>query len=103
MSTNSMMKRAIVLWAIACTLSGVLLYAEQIRRQFWERDREFSALFSESSAVLTQNESVLPLLNGDEDITALRKNSPSARPENDGTPTGCGAGGACPRDAVLAL
>lgn len=76
MTTNSMMKRAIVLWAIACTLSGVLLYAEQIRRQFWERDREFSALFSELSAVLTQNESVLPLLNGDEDIAALRKKFP---------------------------
>ena len=76
MTTNSMMKRAIVFWAIACTLSGVLLYAEQIRRQFWERDREFSALLSELSAVMTQNESVLPLLNGDEDIAALRKKFP---------------------------
>lgn len=76
MTTKNMMRRAIVLWAIACTLSGVLLYAEQIRRQFWERDREFAALFAELSAVLTQNESVLPLLNGDEDIAALRKKFP---------------------------
>lgn len=76
MTTKNMLRRAIVLWAIACTLSGVLLYAEQIRRQFWERDREFAALFAELSAVLTQNESVLPLLNGDEDIAALRKKFP---------------------------
>ena len=41
-----------------------------------ERDREFTALYSGIGAVLTQNESVLPLLTGDEDLTALRKNSP---------------------------
>ena len=53
-----------------------MLYAEQIRRQFWERDREFSTRYSTLSAVLTQNESVLPLLNGEEDLAALRKKFP---------------------------
>lgn len=61
---------------MACLISGVLLYAEQIRRQFWERDREFSTRYSTLSAVLTQNESVLPLLNGEEDLAALRKKFP---------------------------
>ncbi|WP_336211843.1 sensor histidine kinase [Enterobacter sp. P82] len=73
---NPFIKRGIIIWTIVCVISGVLLYAEQIRRQFWERDREFTALFSELSAVLTQNESVLPLLNGDEDIVSLRKKFP---------------------------
>ncbi|MCP1113619.1 sensor histidine kinase [Enterobacter sp. 168J2] len=71
-----MIKRSIALWVLVCLISGVLLYAEQIRRQFWERDREFTALYSAIGAVLTQNESVLPLLNGDEDITALSKKFP---------------------------
>ncbi|WP_320726582.1 sensor histidine kinase [Enterobacter sp. 118C5] len=71
-----MIKRSIALWVLVCLISGVLLYAEQIRRQFWERDREFTALYSAIGAVLTQNESVLPLLTGDEDITALRKKFP---------------------------
>lgn len=61
---------------MACLISGVLLYAEQIRRQFWERDREFSTRYSTLSAVLTQNESVLPLLNGEEDLAGLRKKFP---------------------------
>ncbi|WP_447855464.1 sensor histidine kinase [Enterobacter sp. WI-ESBL-E8] len=73
---NPFLKRGIIAWTIVCLISGVLLYAEQIRRQFWERDREFAVLFAELSAVLTQNESVLPLLNGDEDIAALRKKFP---------------------------
>ncbi len=71
-----MIKRSIAVWVMVCLISGVLLYAEQIRRQFWERDREFTALYSAIGAVLTQNESVLPLLNGDENITALRKKFP---------------------------
>lgn len=61
---------------MACLISGVLLYAEQIRRQFWERDREFSTRYSTLSTVLTQNESVLPLLNGEEDLAGLRKKFP---------------------------
>ncbi|MDK9357417.1 ATP-binding protein [Lelliottia sp. V106_10] len=76
MTSQKLIRRALVVWIILCLLSSVLLYAEQIRRQFWERDREFTALFSGISAVLTQNESVLPLLNGDEDLTALRKKFP---------------------------
>ncbi|MGC8401485.1 hypothetical protein ACP3P6_16270 [Enterobacter mori] len=73
---NTLFTRAIIVWIALCFVSGILLYAEQIRRQYWERDREYSALFSEISAVLTQNESVLPLLSGDEDITALNKKFP---------------------------
>jgi signal transduction histidine kinase len=66
----------VIVWLLVCLISGVLLYAEQIRRQFWERDREFSTRYSTLSAVLTQNESVLPLLNGEEDLAALRKKFP---------------------------
>ncbi|HHA2327294.1 TPA: sensor histidine kinase [Enterobacter ludwigii] len=73
---NTLFRRTVIVWLLACLISGVLLYAEQIRRQFWERDREFSTRYSTLSAVLTQNESVLPLLNGEEDLTALRKKFP---------------------------
>lgn len=73
---HTLITRALVVWAVVCLISSVLLYTEQIRRQFWERDRAFSALFSEIGAVLTQNESVLPLLSGDEDIAALRTKFP---------------------------
>jgi signal transduction histidine kinase len=76
MSNSNLIKRSIEVWAIVCLISGALLYAEQIRRQFWAQDREFSTLYSTIGAVLTQNESVLPLLSGDEDITALRKKFP---------------------------
>jgi hypothetical protein len=76
MSNANLIKRSIAVWAIVCLISGALLYAEQIRRQFWAQDREFSALYSTIGAVLTQNESVLPLLSGDEDIAALRKKFP---------------------------
>ncbi|KYO05271.1 sensor histidine kinase [Enterobacter ludwigii] len=73
---NTLFRRTVIVWLMACLISGVLLYAEQIRRQFWERDREFSTRYSTLSAVLTQNESVLPLLNGEEDLAALRKKFP---------------------------
>ncbi|HEM8021036.1 sensor histidine kinase [Enterobacter ludwigii] len=73
---NTLFRRTVIVWLLACLISGVLLYAEQIRRQFWERDREFSTRYSTLSAVLTQNESVLPLLNGEEDLGALRKKFP---------------------------
>ncbi|ENN7016089.1 ATP-binding protein [Enterobacter ludwigii] len=73
---NTLFRRTVIVWLLACLISGVLLYAEQIRRQFWERDREFSTRYSTLSAVLTQNESVLPLLNGEEDLAGLRKKFP---------------------------
>ncbi|EKS6737486.1 two-component sensor histidine kinase [Enterobacter ludwigii] len=73
---NTLFRRTVIVWLMACLISGVLLYAEQIRRQFWERDREFSTRYSTLSAVLTQNESVLPLLNGEEDLAGLRKKFP---------------------------
>lgn len=76
MNTSHLRQRSIAVWVLLCLISSALLYAEQIRRQYWERDRAFSTLFSNLSAVLTQNESVLPLLNGDEDIAALRKKFP---------------------------
>jgi len=76
MNSRKFLQRGLLIWLIACLLSSVLLYAEQIRRQFWDLDREFAAAFAEAGAVLTQNESVLPLLNGDEDLAALRKKFP---------------------------
>lgn len=79
MSRTTFLQRGILVWLTLCLLSSVLLYAEQIRRQFWELDREFATAFTEIGAVLTQNESVLPLLNGDEDLAALRKKFPQIR------------------------
>ena len=68
--------RGALFWLIACLLSSALLYAEQIRRQYWESDRAFTALFSTISTALTQNESVIPILNGDEDPVLLRQKFP---------------------------
>ncbi len=76
MNSQNFQKRGILIWLVLCLLSSVLLYAEQIRRQFWDLDRDFALAFTEAGAVLTQNESVLPLLNGDEDLAALRKKFP---------------------------
>ncbi len=92
MSNSNLIKRSIAVWAIVCLISGALLYAEQIRRQFWGQDREFSALYSTIGAVLTQNESVLPLLSGNEDIAALRKKFPHilALEKDNGSGAGCG-------------
>ena len=76
MNNRKFLNRGLLIWLIACLLSSGLLYAEQIRRQFWDLDRAFATAFAEAGAVLTQNESVLPLLNGDEDPAALRKKFP---------------------------
>ncbi|WP_333849937.1 sensor histidine kinase [Leclercia sp.] len=76
MNNRKFLHRGLLIWLLLCLLSSVLLYAEQIRRQFWDLDREFATAFAEAGAVLTQNESVLPLLNGDEDLAALRKKFP---------------------------
>jgi hypothetical protein len=76
MNSKTFLRRSLLLWLCLSVLCGMLLYAEQIRRQFWDLDRDFSALYSGIGAVLTQNESVLPLLNGDEDLAALRKKFP---------------------------
>ncbi|WP_330982368.1 MULTISPECIES: hypothetical protein [Enterobacterales] len=50
--------RAMLLWLVACLLCSALLYAEQIRRQYWQFDRAYTLLFSTVSTALTQNESV---------------------------------------------
>lgn len=76
MNSKIFIKRATLLWLLLCLLGSVLLYAEQIRRQFWDLDRHFTSAFSAMGAVLTQNESILPLLNGDEDLAALSKKFP---------------------------
>ena len=76
MNSKKFLQRGLLIWLVLCLLSSVLLYAEQIRRQYWALDREFATAFTEIGAVLTQNESVLPLLNGDEDLAALRKKFP---------------------------
>jgi signal transduction histidine kinase len=60
-------------------LGCALLYAGQIRRQYWRLDRDFNTLFSSISAALTQNESVIPLLNGDEPLRELQKKFPQIR------------------------
>lgn len=76
MNSKNFIRRSLLLWLSFSLLCSALLYAEQIRRQYWDRDRDFSALWSAIGAVLTQNESVLPLLSGDEDLLALRKKFP---------------------------
>ncbi|MDX6038893.1 sensor histidine kinase [Scandinavium lactucae] len=68
--------RGMLLWLAACLVCSALLYAEQIRRQYWQYDRAFTALFSTISTALTQNESVIPILNGDEDLALLRQKFP---------------------------
>lgn len=70
------LSRGFYLWLIVSLLSGVLLYAEQIRRQYWQFDREFSSLFNRISTILTQNEAVLPLLSGNEQLAELQKKLP---------------------------
>lgn len=67
-------KRGLLVWLLVCLLSSALLYAEQIRRQYWQLTGDFNTLFSGLSAVLTQNESIIPLLGGHEPLAELQKN-----------------------------
>ncbi|MCU6666269.1 sensor histidine kinase [Silvania hatchlandensis] len=76
MNNKHFIQRGILLGLLLFLLSSALLYAEQIRRQFWVLDQQFATAFAEVGAMLTQNESILPLLNGDEDLAALRKKFP---------------------------
>ncbi|MCU6671303.1 ATP-binding protein [Enterobacteriaceae bacterium H4N4] len=76
MNNKHFIHRGILLGLLLFLISSALLYAEQIRRQFWALDQQFATTFSEVGAMLTQNESILPLLNGDEDLAALRKKFP---------------------------
>lgn len=76
MNNKHFIQRGILLGLLLFLLSSALLYAEQIRRQFWALDQQFATAFAEVGAMLTQNESILPLLNGDEDLAALRKKFP---------------------------
>ncbi|MRS15191.1 two-component sensor histidine kinase [Enterobacteriaceae bacterium RIT691] len=68
--------RSILTWLAVTLLCSAILYAEQIRRQYWQCDRAFNQLFSTLSTALTQNESVIPILNGDEDLALLRQKFP---------------------------
>ena len=68
--------RCLLVWAALCLSGCVLIYAEQLRRQYWQYDSEFSALFDRINTVLTQNESLLPVLKGDESIERLRGKFP---------------------------
>lgn len=69
-------KRGLLVWLLVCLLSSALLYAEQIRRQYWQLTGDFNTLFSGLSAVLTQNESIIPLLGGHEPLGELQKKFP---------------------------
>ncbi|KFC11286.1 two-component sensor protein [Trabulsiella guamensis ATCC 49490] len=79
MNNRPFIWRCLIVWLAGCLLGGALLYAEQIRRQYWRLDRDFSTLFSGINAALTQNESVIPLLNGDESLSELQKKFPQIR------------------------
>lgn len=68
--------RGLVAWLAVSVLCCALLYAEQIRRQYWQFDRAFGLLFSTLSTALTQNESVIPVLSGDEDLSLLQQKFP---------------------------
>ncbi|MEJ5073130.1 ATP-binding protein [Enterobacter ludwigii] len=73
------LQRGVLIWLIACLLSSALLYAEQIRRQYWACDRAFNGLFSTIDTALTQNESVIPILNGDESLSLLQQKFPQVQ------------------------
>lgn len=68
--------RGVLFWLVVSLVCSTLLYAEQIRRQYWQFDRAFNQLFSTLSTALTQNESVIPILNGDEDLALLEQKFP---------------------------
>ncbi|MGU3524476.1 sensor histidine kinase [Enterobacteriaceae bacterium C23F] len=68
--------RGLVAWLILSLLCCALLYAEQIRRQYWQFDRAFGLLFNTINTALTQNESIIPVLNGGEDLALLHQKFP---------------------------
>ncbi|MEW5562508.1 ATP-binding protein [Enterobacter asburiae] len=68
--------RGLATWLVVSLLCCALLYAEQIRRQYWQFDRAFTSLFSTINTALTQNESVIPVLSGDDDLARLQQKFP---------------------------
>jgi len=68
--------RGLAAWLVVSLLCCALLYAEQIRRQYWQFDRAFTSLFSTINTALTQNESVIPVLSGDDDLARLQQKFP---------------------------
>ncbi|WP_312626168.1 ATP-binding protein [Scandinavium sp.] len=68
--------RGLATWLVVSLLCCALLYAEQIRRQYWQFDRAFTSLFSTINTALTQNESVIPVLSGDDNLARLQQKFP---------------------------
>jgi len=77
MTTNrAFLLRGLVAWLALSLLCCALLYAEQIRRQYWQFDRAFGLLYSTINTALTQNESVIPVLSGGENLALLQQKFP---------------------------
>ena len=69
-------KRFWLIWFLVtlATLTGV--FANQILQQQRDRETQFHQQFNRIAAYLTQNETLLPLLTGDENLAELRKKFP---------------------------
>ena len=69
-------KRYWLIWFLLTmvTLGGV--FTHQILQQQRERETQFHQQFNRIAAYLTQNETLLPLLTGDENLVELRKKFP---------------------------
>jgi signal transduction histidine kinase len=70
------MKRYWLVWLLLTLVTLFALLAEQILDQQRTREAEFHQQFSRIAAYLTQNETLLPLLTGDENLTELQKKFP---------------------------
>ncbi len=70
------MKRYWLVWLLLTLVTLLALFADQILQQHRAREAEFHQQFNRIAAYLTQNETLLPLLTGDEDVAELQKKFP---------------------------
>lgn len=70
------MKRYWLVWLLLTLITLMALFADQILQQQRVGEAQFNQQFNRLAAYQTQNETLLPLLNGDEDLAALQTKFP---------------------------
>lgn len=70
------MKRYWLVWLLLTLITLIALFADQILQQQRVGEAQFNQQFNRLATFQTQNETLLPLLNGDEDLAALQSKFP---------------------------
>ena len=70
------MKRYWLVWLLLTLITLIALFTDQILQQQRVGEARFNQQFNRLAAYQTQNETLLPLLNGDEELASLQSKFP---------------------------